>query len=992
MPIRFRRRLRLAPGVYINFSKSGLSATIGKRGASLTLNSQGLYGNVGIPGTGLSYRTRILKPQKNVDQEIGHSTKQINNPTPNAITYFKQLPSVYEKNDALPIKRDKGIGMIILGVLLLVVAALLWLSGMRDPIVLGIIAGCVLFSILFLWIGIDRARSYNNMDTTNINNLKKVNQILEKSKFMSPLQVEILEETKKYLEIASQIDTINAALIKLQKRQTKRNREKLFQLNEQLESLKNSLQECGIIADGDLTKPQLDAYQQFCCKMRKVKEYDGIWKYLSEKSYSIARMTEDTFSVLKYIEKVPTIVANTETIYFYPKYIIKAKSCCDFDILEWKDAQFIWDMRSVPVPQSDVDKFINIRKSFLHETKNGQPDRRYSSNAMRAEATVGLLGIKNFNVQYYFNDAFVSQDINNSIREYIKILNKKHVMLSKEYFDTLVSAILKLTDFYSVLCNDSNFRTIIKRTMNISSEAKISDSINIMLQYDIIQCYSNIKQKVDFESKEGIALSLVILHLIHPNGHLSYDNYWEIITNSTMKNLQETVIELAQQTKMQKQWEDKLYTLLYSYDKEACYQFLILFYRIISIIAKADGTISNEEAMALSRIVILKDNIERTENNNYREIPPLGNDNETMGETTKRLIDEPYLADIARFIVENKNAQISTIHEHFKLDYEKIMDIRDFLSNNGIHPWISREELHEKLISMGLEDYSIPKQKGQEASTSTIPTLHKTIYNSSNLDELIGLASVKKEVKTLTNFIKIQQHRVAQGMKVPSISFHCVFTGNPGTGKTTVARIIAEIYKDLGILRKGHLVETDRAGLVAEYVGQTAVKTNNKIDEALDGILFIDEAYSLSEGGANDFGKEAIATLLKRMEDDRDRLVVILAGYTNEMKGFIDINPGLQSRFNRYIDFPDYTADELVQIFDANLKKFDYKMNDDSKKVITTFFENAVNHKDKNFGNARFARNVFEKTLERQANRLAYKNNISNNDLITIDVEDLPIN
>lgn len=183
------------------------------------------------------------------------------------------------------------------------------------------------------------------------------------------------------------------------------------------------------------------------------------------------------------------------------------------------------------------------------------------------------------------------------------------------------------------------------------------------------------------------------------------------------------------------------------------------------------------------------------------------------------------------------------------------------------------------------------------------------------LQTLIGLSEVKEEVSALANFVKIQQEREKKGMKAVGLSYHCVFTGNPGTGKTTVARILAAIYRDLGILKKGHLVETDRSGLVAEYVGQTAVKTNKIIDSALDGVLFIDEAYSLVQGGGNDYGQEAISTLLKRMEDDRNRLIVVLAGYSEDMKRFIDSNPGLQSRFNRYIHFSDYSADELKQIF-----------------------------------------------------------------------------
>jgi SpoVK/Ycf46/Vps4 family AAA+-type ATPase len=227
-------------------------------------------------------------------------------------------------------------------------------------------------------------------------------------------------------------------------------------------------------------------------------------------------------------------------------------------------------------------------------------------------------------------------------------------------------------------------------------------------------------------------------------------------------------------------------------------------------------------------------------------------------------------------------------------------------------------------------------------------------------------------------------------MKTSAVSYHCVFTGNPGTGKTTVARILAKIYKNLGVVSKGHLVETDRAGLVAEYVGQTAVKTNKIIDSALDGVLFIDEAYSLIGGGESDYGKEAIATLLKRMEDNRDRLIVILAGYTKNMKDFIDSNPGLQSRFNRYIEFPDYSADELLQIFEANMKKYEYHFGEGAKEHLQQYFANEVANKDANFGNGRLVRNVFEKTLERQANRLAKENDLSEERLSELIIEDLP--
>lgn len=319
--------------------------------------------------------------------------------------------------------------------------------------------------------------------------------------------------------------------------------------------------------------------------------------------------------------------------------------------------------------------------------------------------------------------------------------------------------------------------------------------------------------------------------------------------------------------------------------------------------------------------------------------------------------------------------------------YASLTAKADGIVNDTEAKWLSKIlNLSQKPSISG----NVVVSNNEEKETKTAVKQTKPIIpKTSKLKSLIGLTSVKEEIETLTNFIKIQQQREAKGMKTSSVSYHCVFTGNPGTGKTTVARIVADIYKSLGILAKGHLVETDRSGLVAEYVGQTAVKTNKIIDSALDGVLFIDEAYSLISNSQNDYGKEAIATLLKRMEDNRDRLVVILAGYSVEMQQFIDSNPGLQSRFNRYIEFPDYSAEELYQIFEKNAKEFDYKISKDAEISLKAFFENTVANKDKNFGNARFVRNLFEKTIERQANRLSKEVDLTDeklSEICTIDI------
>ena len=257
------------------------------------------------------------------------------------------------------------------------------------------------------------------------------------------------------------------------------------------------------------------------------------------------------------------------------------------------------------------------------------------------------------------------------------------------------------------------------------------------------------------------------------------------------------------------------------------------------------------------------------------------------------------------------------------------------------------------------------------------------------LDSLVGLDTVKKEVKNLINLVKVRKLRQENDLPVPPMSFHMVFLGNPGTGKTTVARLISGLYAAIGVLSKGQLIEVDRSGLVAGYVGQTALKTQEVIQSALGGVLFIDEAYSLASGGENDFGREAIETLLKAMEDHRDDLVVIVAGYTGPMEKFIHSNPGLESRFNRYFFFPDYDGNQLTEIFRIQCKKNSYTLTPEADEAALKMFTRLYEERDENFGNGRDVRNCFEDMVVRQSNRVAALESPSKEDLITVKPEDL---
>lgn len=411
-------------------------------------------------------------------------------------------------------------------------------------------------------------------------------------------------------------------------------------------------------------------------------------------------------------------------------------------------------------------------------------------------------------------------------------------------------------------------------------------------------------------------------------------------------------------------------------------------------LADADGNMDERELSVITDYLGIKAEAKNLRAMKYRE-----NIDDHFGGRIPGTVKYAVLADAAHKLnpdpYKNQKAQIMV--DTYKLFGQTMLAAYD--EEAGIEV-MSKYTAFVKRLEDFLKEYSVfytgsqkiikPAEVSAGPEESEEEKAAKLEKLMEEFNGLVGLEEVKHEVNSLINLIKVQNMRRAQGMKVSDVSKHMVFSGNPGTGKTTVARMLGEIYKYIGVLPKGQLVEVDRGGLVKGYIGQTATKVQEVVDESLGGILFVDEAYTLTVGkGEGDFGQEAVDTLLKSMEDHRSEFIVIVAGYTNLMEEFLSSNPGLKSRFNKFIHFGDYSADELMAIFESMCGKQDYTLSGAARERARKLLEKRVSNKPDNFANARDVRNFMERAIANHATRVVDRKDADKSLLSTIEAQDL---
>ncbi|MCL2074406.1 MAG: DUF4236 domain-containing protein [Marinilabiliaceae bacterium] len=992
----YRKRITIAPGVRLNVSKKGVSSTFGMRGASINVGRNGTYLNTGIPGTGI------------------YSRRKIGGGSPNS---FNSQSNKSNYN---------GCGITTL--IFLVVGLFLILSqDLENPVLLffGCAGAGIILDIIINLI----------IDGNKKGKAKKVEQSIEsqieiaKNAFnqsSNPIQKEILLNYISCTELSKKADEIEAIIEALKQKIEKK---KNPQLEAQLEKYKaellkitTELDDVQLDVDKDLDDVEKGQYSILCENFEKILSCKKIWLItfsirnteLKSSAASTVERKEIGFDVgvFNYIKSsfdIPMLRDLSGNIYYiYPRYIIKAKSFTNFEVFPIDTISFRFSKQRFIEDSVLPEDSVAVDYTYQYVNKNGGPDKRFSYNPRLPIVEYGKLEIEKFGLTYHISnysavDEFVS--IYNLWQSKLPIDNniptqdeKQHNFLSE--VDPLFEDAAHL-----IVTHQQGSTSLIQRQFSIgyNRAGRIMDELELagivgqaegskprqMLianKFELETLLKNLSSNLAIKrNKEQLNINedFEIDKLIETQKDEISQDFFNEVNKSVTKILDlcddlknnKKFISLTQKFGILEKDKKQLVSDLFVFDILTCYE---KFNEKINLNTKSGCGL-------LLWLVKINTEVTISQPNQLNIYIPTIEKMVDISLNKRELYLTAYpntnlfIADLLNDYPEMKSKYLILLYRFFS-----IVAKADNIITKDEQKWLS--ELLNLSENKNEEKTKITETDFQLETKSTKKTDFREELNS-----LIGLTSVKTEISTLANFIKIQQERQSKGLKTSQPSYHCVFTGNPGTGKTTVARIVAEIYKELGILKKGHLVETDRSGLVAEYVGQTAVKTNKIIDTALDGILFIDEAYSLISESGNDYGKEAIATLLKRMEDNRDRLVVILAGYTTEMQQFIDSNPGLQSRFNRYIEFSDYSDVELYQIFELNLKQFDYTIAENAIIPLQEYLTKTIINKDKNFGNARFVRNLFEKTIERQANRLSKEVDLTNEKLSEICFVDIPM-
>ena len=999
----FRKRIKIAPGVHINLSKSGVSTSIGPKGAKVTIGPKGTYLHTGIPGTGIYNRQKIGPAPGG---PTPHSS-------PSALGSFKS-PAM-----DMPKKPSNNKGCLVAFIICLLLFSILMVAGtilnindtkkdlsfqtaqysdfaasssegepisVEDASIVSKKTDQVSEDVL-------EGKSMGEVELlTKIEELKKdlktyylmlvffilqflfcVGWLIKRSSSGTTTSSALLSEPSKskIQKLRSQISTTDnpqkrlvlsnylghvikddaekrlKPLVEKYKKRVGRNpipknEEQLKIYEDQYNSAITEAKELIVDIDSSLCELERNNYKEFCDAFQAFKSCNKTWAIISSQ-----RNTELKSSAYTTVEKTPAVFktgafpslvipykvpifpsGDRGHCYYYPRFVIYGDSIDNFEVYPLDSVSFRYKATRFIEDGVRPTDAQQVDTTYKYVNKNGGPDRRYSYNPVMPVLLYGDIIISPFGDTFQVSNSDAAMKLELAFR----VLKEGYSSTYGNHIDSIPDTPVSEGPVLDGRGSTSKNGTI--------SEPYFNDLLDAAKR--LWEFGDKLSKDLDFCKTVGESIT----GTINWNGR--------ILTKP----------------------EEKMPVLLWA-DVIHCY-----------IGLGHDLILSTNEGLGILMFNTLM--IDPNFQLEYRFLDLIREKLTASSEAFTRNAVSSMSGNEDVFMLEvclrEHKKQLHNQYVVLLYRFASLIAKADKSVSSTEASWLNR------IMSLkepeGIDDVMTPTEPidGPKDKKSTKKPRTNALKE---LNSLIGLTSVKSEISTLINYIKVQQMREEKGMKTSPVSYHCVFTGSPGTGKTTVARIVSEIYKELGILKKGHLIETDRSGLVAEYVGQTAVKTNKIIDSALDGVLFIDEAYSLVDGGNSDYGKEAISTLIKRMEDDRDRLVVILAGYTDDMKRFIDSNPGLQSRFNRYIEFPDYTAEEMYQIFLSNAQKYEYTVSDDAQSVLRKAMEKAVEEKNRSFGNGRFVRNLFEKVIENQANRLSLEADVTSEILASIEEEDI---